>query len=647
MNIDQKISNELKILALEAINNAGSGHSGSVLSAGDILYTLYTKHLLTDEKGEAIDRDRFVLSNGHACAGLYAILAGLNYFDIKELNNFRKFGGLLTGHPEIEIPGVDASTGPLGQGVGNAVGMAIAESILNARFSLSHYTYCMVGDGCLEEGVGLEALSIAGLYKLNKFILLYDKNDVTLDGKLAKSNTDDMAMKFRSMNFNVCECDGHNIDEIDSAIERAKQEENRPSVIIFHTIIGKDTSLAGSNLSHGKVFDTDEIAQLKQKLNVTSPFLDLPESTKRRLNKIKQEISKKYQKRAKKHTEFLKKNKDLYEKYLKFINNDFSFAEKEFIENASTRQMNNKVLNEIAKEVENILVLSADLSSSTKVKIEKDSDYTVLNRLGKNIAMGIREHAMGSIANGIALHKGFNVICSTFLTFSNYLLPAIRMASIMHLPVMFAFSHSSIYDTPDGITHIPVEQLDQLRLIPDVLVCRPFNSSEIYQSYKWQFAGKQPVCLILSRSDIEYCPSNEDVKRGGYKLFVDNMTDAYIISSGSELPLAIEVLDKLENKYNLNVVSMLSMEIFELQSNKYKDSILSKPVFVIESSTAVKYLKYTDEDKIFSVKQFGSSGDEANLKKKYGFTSNVIAKKISKILDDIKEKNNKNSKIDE
>lgn len=638
MNIDQKISNELKILALEEINNAGSGHSGSVLSAGDILYTLYTKHLLSDEKGNAIDRDRFVLSNGHACAGLYAILAGLNYFNITELKKFRQFNGLLTGHPEIEIPGIDASTGPLGQGVGNAVGMAIAESILDARFNLTHYTYCMVGDGCLEEGVGLEVLSVAGLYKLNKFILLYDKNDVTLDGKLEKSNTDDMVMKFKSMNFNVLECDGHNIDEINNSITQAKQEKDRPTVIIFHTIIGKDTRLAGSNLSHGKAFSIEEIAELRNKLNVTSPILDLSEDTKQRLNKIKQEISKKYQKKSDRYSNFLDKNKELQKKYINFINNDFSYKEKEFIENSSTRQMNNKVLNEIAKEVENILVLSADLSSSTKVKIEQDSEYSATNRLGKNIAVGIREHAMGAIANGIALHKGFNVICSTFLTFSNYLLPAIRMASIMHLPIMFTFSHSSIYDTPDGITHLPVEQLDQLRLTPNLLVCRPFNSTEIYQSYNWLFTRNQPVCLCLSRGDIEYCPSNYEVIKGGYRLFIDNSTDGYILSSGSEIPLAIEVMDKLEGKYNLNVVSMLSIEIFEEQTTRYKNSILSKPIFVIESSTAVKYLKYTNEDRIFAIKEFGSTGDEANLKKKYGFTSNTIAKKILKILDNIKHK---------
>ena len=271
---EQDVANELKILALESINHAGSGHSGSVLSCGDILYTLYTRHLLSSNVENRL-RDRFVLSNGHACAILYAILAGLNYFDIKEMKNFRRFGGMLTGHPEIEINGIDAGTGPLGQGVANAVGMAIAETIMSARFNVNNYTYCMAGDGCLEEGVAMEALSIAGLYRLNKFILLYDKNDVTLDGKLDLSSTDDMAMKFRSMNFNVIESDGHDIEKIDNAITQAKKSVDKPTVIIFHTIIGKDTSLAGSNKSHGKVFDIKEIEELKQKYNIEKPYLDL------------------------------------------------------------------------------------------------------------------------------------------------------------------------------------------------------------------------------------------------------------------------------------------------------------------------------------------------------------------------------------
>ena len=283
---DIDISNELKILGLEAISNAGSGHSGSVMSAGDILFTLYTRHLISGLKDEPL-RDRFVLSNGHACAGLYAILASLNFFSLDELKHFRKYGGLLTGHPEIDIPGIDSATGPLGQGVANAVGMAIAETIMNARFHLSHYTYCMVGDGCLEEGVGLEALSIAGLYKLNKFILLYDKNDVTLDGNLNKSSIDDMKLKFKSMGFNVLECDGHNIEKIDRAIDKAKSSKDKPTVIIFKTIIGKDTPLAGSNLSHGKAFKLDEIDSIKKKLNVEKPFLNLSVEAKEYMSLVR------------------------------------------------------------------------------------------------------------------------------------------------------------------------------------------------------------------------------------------------------------------------------------------------------------------------------------------------------------------------
>ena len=628
--IDKKICDELKILSLEMINNAGSGHSGSVLSSAEILYTLYTRHLLSDER-RLVNRDRFVLSNGHACAILYSILSGLEYFDLKELKHFRQYGGLLSGHPEIDIPGIDASTGPLGQGIANAVGMAIAETVMDIKFHSSHYTYCMVGDGCLEEGVGLEALSIAGLYGLNKFVLLYDKNDVTLDGRLEKSNTDDMVMKFRSMNFNVIECDGHDIEKIDRSISEAKKSNDKPTVIIFHTIIGKDSSLAGSNLSHGKVFDTQEIDAIKAKLNVCKPYLSLSDETKTKLLKYKEKIVQNLNIRVQNFENYIKNDAKLRNLYQKFIKNNFSYKVKEYEKIMSTRQANGIVLNDIARSVENLLVLSADLSSSTKVRIENGGDYSKENRLGKNIAVGIREHAMGAIANGIALHGGFNVICSTFLTFSNYMLPAIRMASIMKLNVLFTFTHSSIYDTPDGITHLPVEQLDQLRLIPDMIVTRPFNAEECEQTYRWYFELKRPICMCLSRGNIQYYPSNEYMSKGAYLLTHDR-AEINIMASGSEISLAMEVKDRLGKDIKANVISMLSIEMFEHASAQYKKKIQSKPLFVIESGTCVKYLKYTDEKNIFSVHEFGTTGDEASLKKKYGYTSDAIASKIKRIV---------------
>ena len=630
---EQDVANELKILALESINHAGSGHSGSVLSCGDILYTLYTRHLLSSNVENRL-RDRFVLSNGHACAILYAILAGLNYFDIKEMKNFRSFGGMLTGHPEIEINGIDAGTGPLGQGVANAVGMAIAETIMNTRFNVNNYTYCMAGDGCLEEGVAMEALSIAGLYRLNKFILLYDKNDVTLDGKLDLSSTDDMAMKFRSMNFNVIESDGHDIEKIDNAITQAKKSVDKPTVIIFHTIIGKDTSLAGSNKSHGKVFDIKEIEELKQKYNIEKPYLDLSVEAKSILNEKYNKIIKLFNKRVEKFENHMQNDEKIKKIYLKFINNKFSFKVKHRDEIMSTREANNIVLNEMSKSVENLVILSADLSSSTKVKINDGGQYSYSNRLGKNIALGIREHAMGAIANGIALYGGLNVITSTFLTFSNYMLPAIRMSAIMKLPVLFVFTHSSIFDTPDGITHIPVEQLDQLRLIPHMIVSRPCDMEECVETYKWWFDFRRPICMSLSRCNLPSYPRYDDMDKGAYVLDPCK-ADINIMASGSEVCIANEVKDILKDKIKVNVISVPSLEIFDMQK-AYKNRLLKNPLFVIESSTCVNYIKYTDEDHIFSVHDFGRSGDEASLKKYYGYTADAISKKILKILKKLK-----------
>lgn len=626
--LDKKAVNELKILALETISNAGSGHSGSVLSCGDILYTLYTKHLLSNQT-DSILRDRFVLSNGHASAMLYAILGGLGYFNLEELKNFRKYNGMLTGHPEIEIPGVDASTGPLGQGVGNAVGMAIAETMLNKKFKLDHYTYCMAGDGCLLEGVAWEALSIAGLYKLNRFILLYDCNKVTLDGNLIDSSNDNIKLKFKSINFNVIECDGHNILKIDKAINNAKKSD-KPTVIIFNTIIGKDTSLANSNKSHGKVFSEQEIAEIRKNLKVVSPKLNLSEDVKSFLKEKNLKIVEKFEEKVVNFNKFLKNNKKIEDLYIKFINNDFKFKIKEIKENLSTREINGKILNDICSSVENIVVLNADLSSSTKVRIVKSDNYSINNREGRNINLGIREHAMGSIANGIALHKGLRVITSTFLTFSNYMMPAIRMACIMKLPVMFTFTHSNCYETDDGVTHLPVEQLEQLRIMPDCIVCRPANFKENKICYDWWYEYNNPLCLSLSRAKVLNFATEQDVSKGMYYIEKTQKADLTIMSSGSEVEIAMQVKDLLK-EYKINLISVPSLEIYENTPAKDKLKI-NQPLFVIESSTCYKYLKYTPDDKIFSIRKFSKTGDVENLKNENKFSAEKIAENIKKIM---------------
>lgn len=629
--LDKKISNELKVLALEMINNAGSGHSGSVLSCGDAIYTLYSRHILTDGS-KNINRDRFVLSAGHACAILYSVLAGFGHLNFNELKSFRKYGGILAGHPEIEIPGVDCGTGMLGQGVANAVGMAIAETIMNKEFGVDHYTYCLAGDGCLEEGVAIEALSIAGLYKLNKFILLYDKNDITLDGKLSASSIDDVAKKFKAMGLNVIECDGHNIEKIDRAIIKAKKSKDKPSVIILKTKIGKDTYLENSNKSHAVVYTDDQLKELKNLYGINNEKLTLNNETINCLSNKKLEIINKFNEKNCEFNENLRKNKEKLKKYNKFIKNENNYKIKTEKTKTEIRKANNNVLNQIFNYQENIVTLSADLSSSTKVMINDGGDYTATNRLGKNIAMGIREHAMGAIANGIALHGGLIPVTSTYLVFANYMMPAIRMACVMNLPVVFTFCHSSVYEVRDGVSHIPVEHLDHLRLTPNLTTFRVCDMAECKMAYDWFYEHKAPMCLCVSKTANEQYLSNEDMLGGAYYLTNDK-AQLNIMSSGADLDIALSLKEELKkDNITANVISMISLEVFEKQSAKFKSKFLNKPLFVVETSTCVKYLKYTSAKHIFNVSKYGVSGDSASLKAYYGYDVKTLSNKIKKLL---------------
>lgn len=628
---DKKVVDELKVLALEMINNAGSGHSGSVLSCTDALFVLYTKHLLTNGTKHIL-RDRFVLSNGHVCAGLYAVLAGMGYIEFDKIKDFRKVNSLLAGHPEIEVDAIDCSTGPLGQGVANAVGMAIAETVFREKFGEGHFTYCMAGDGCLQEGVALEALSVAGLYGLNKLILFYDKNDVTLDGELKSSSNDNVVEKFKSMNFNVIKCDGYNLDKIDKAIIKAKKSKNKPTVIVLKTVIAKGSSLEGKNTSHGAVFDIEEINKLKNKYEINNEYLNLNEETKKYLENKKLKNNLKFNEKCKNFNEKLEKNQNLLKKFNNLCNFNKNCKIEKIKEKLSTREINNKILNSFAKENENIIVLSADLSSSTKVKINDGGNYSKQNPLGKNLAVGIREHAMGAIANGIALHGSLIPITSTFLAFSNYMLPPIRMACIMNLPVIFTFSHSACYDSADGITHVPVEQLDQLRLIPNLTVFRPSCSDEIQDVYRWFVDNKKPLCLCVSKTKTDLIQLQEKTEMG-FNYILKSKSKINLISSGGECELALKVAEILsEKQIDVNVVNVNSLEIVEKQPRAILNKLFTENTFVVESGTCYKYLKYVEDKHIFKTREMGISGGAEDVKKHFGLDANKIAKDILKMI---------------
>lgn len=633
---------QIKALALDTVQNAKSGHQGMILSAGELLSVLYFKHLkINPEKPDWINRDRFVMSAGHGSALLYSILSAAGFLKIEDLKSFRKLGSNTPGHPETETAGVDCGTGPLGQGVANAVGMAIAETQLNAKYPeiIDHFTYCLAGDGCLQEGVAWEAISLAGLYKLNKFILLYDSNNATLDAKIGISSSDDIAKKFAACNFNVIEVDGHNVSQIDDALSGAKKSD-LPTVIICHTKIAKDSVLEGSNKAHGIGFGQEEIDRLKKLWKIENPPFIFSAEVQAEFEKFKLKKLEIYEKQQAKLNDFKLKNpakfKEISEQFeiQKFVVENFE------IEKAlSTRELNCSLINNLAKKYDNIISLAADVFSSTKTYLEGLGDYSLDNRLGRNIFMGIREHAMGAISNGIALHGGLVPICSTYLTFSDYMRPAIRMAALMHLRVIFCFTHDSISVGEDGPTHQSIEQIDSLRLIPDLEVFRPCNESELVAGYYLALNNAAPACFILTRQAIMDVRSNlADALHGGYLIGeIFDKPHGIMLTSGSEVGLCLHAQQILKGRQiAVNVVSIPNVTLFERQAEKYKQSVLPPKVkarLAVEMSTAGAFYRYLgDEGGILNITRFGKSADYESLLKAFNFTVKNVVLKMQKLI---------------
>ncbi len=639
MNIDEKSVKQIKAVALDMIQTARSGHPGIVFSSAEILYTLYTRHL----KAIALDshwrdRDRFVMSAGHGSALLYSILHCMGYdISLEQLQKFRTLGSDTPGHPEITTDGVDCATGPLGQGLANAVGMAIAESFLAEKFNrdvalCDHYTYCLVGDGCLMEGVALEAISLAGLYRLNKLIVLYDKNDVTLDGTLAQTNTEDVVAKFKACHFDVIETDGHDIDAIDRAIARAKQTD-QPSVVICHTIIGRESVLQNSHTVHGKPLGWEEISRLKNLWGIADEKFNFDSDVKKHFAHLQKEKTKIYNKNIKNIEKYSKKYPDLYEKYENFYKKcEISDIH---IDNAdlATRESSFEILSAISAKYENILVASADVASSTKAYIKDNALYSADNRLGQNLYMGVREHGMGAICNGIALHGGLRVACSCYLTFSDYMRASIRMSAMMNLPVVYLFTHDSLCAGQDGPTHQPIEQVDSLRLIPNLTVFRPCDCLETLAGWSVALERDNPTALILSRQTLSAQNSLVGGARCGAYVISTESDDsvATVIASGSEVDLLAQAQKELAHQgIYVDVVSMPCVELFEEQTAEYQQKVLKNNIIIgVEASTAMGLLKYVDSyDHLYRVSGFGRSGDGNDVMSEYGFNVKNIVKFI-------------------
>lgn len=649
MNINQKCINELRLMSASVISNAKSGHTGSSVGAVPILFALFKDHyFFNPNDSEFFARDRFVLSAGHTSALYYSLL---NLFNMgvsdDDLAKFRKLGSKTPGHPEYKkTKFVEVSTGPLGQGVANAVGMAIGQTMVGARFNaqkaniIDNYTYCYCGDGCLEEGVAQEACSLAGTLKLKKLILLYDANNITIDGKVAIANTEDVSKKFKAMNWNVIK-----VKNADSyfwctrAIARAKRA-SKPTIIIFNTTIGYGTAYAGTEKIHGIPLSDKELIEYKNDLlmpNFTKFSQDVKDYCFRsiRYNKILLEKWKRmYCLYEQTHPELCRQFESFIDEretdVLKLLKPDI------LQEEMSGREANQLILKELMTKQPRFVGGTADLAPSVKAYVKEFGDFSKNNRRGRNIHFGVREHAMGAICNGLSLYLEGPVFCSTFMAFSNYMIPPMRMSALMNVPVLYLFSHDSYKIGQDGPTHQPVEQLGQLRLIPNLNVFRPADTNELLHCYKLATDTDKPSAFALSRQklpNVSYGAKN--ILKGGYVLS-GTKGDVSIFASGSEVSLALDVAKELKDLgVKCEVCSFPSLNIFDAQSETYKNSVLngSKHRVVIEASNDTHWYKYLNEKDLFiGVEEFGESGTPDELDRKFGFTTNLIIKKIKNLI---------------
>ena len=644
-----RIVDQIRCLGIDMIDAAKSGHPGIVLGAAPMLYTLYAHHLKFDPNNpNYFNRDRFVMSAGHGSALLYATLhmAGFD-LSLDDLKSFRQIGSKTPGHPEYKVtPGVDMSTGPLGQGVATAVGMAMAEANLRTRYKIiDHYTYCLCGDGDLMEGISYEALSLAGTLKLNKLIVLYDSNDISLDGKTSLSFTENIAMRFVAMGWNVISVtDGENVDAISKAIEEAHASTDKPTLIEVKTTIGKYSALQGTSAVHGSPLTKEDISNIKEKLKVRDiPFAvsqNVSDDFRYIINSRCQNLVKEFESKLK------KLSKQEQEELAYFMSDDKSIELKEIFYEPPTdkneeavRITSSKLLNTIVPEFPYIIGGSADLFGANKTLIKDGGTFSYDDYLGKNIYFGVREHAMGAIANGLALH-GFRPYVSTFLSFSDYLKPAIRMASMMNLPVIYIFTHDSISVGEDGPTHQPVEQLLALRTIPNLDVFRPADTNEVIGTYKTVLEkSSNPAAICLSRNTIpilETAKANE-VERGGYIIYdTPNKPRGIVIATGEEVSLAIEVAKRLKTKgIDIRVVSMPNLQRFLNQDDEYIESVIPVEIrkIVVEAASSFSWHGLIFNSKyLITLDEFGASGKKDDVHKKYGFDIDSLEEKIENLL---------------
>ena len=651
--------NSLRTLSIDMISQANSGHPGICLGAAPIIYSIYANHLKVNPVDPKwINRDRFVMSCGHGSALLYATLFMAGYdISIDDLVNFRRLGSKTPGHPEYGVtPGVEVSTGPLGQGFANAVGMAIAERYLAALFEdkipkqkvVDYYVYCLASEGDLMEGVALEAAAVAGNLGLDRLIVLYDSNDVTLDGdlKLASTN-DDIIKKYIAMGWEVDYVqEGNDTREIDKAIVRAKYNK-KPTLIEVKTVLGRGSINEGNHIVHGKPLTRDDIAQLKKKLNITTNHMEITENAVKYMRlSIANRINTPYNDWQRYFKEIKKDANPEVTKLINFIEKQdigMAFTSKSFkIQNdymEELRESNSKLMNIISDRTKFFLGGSADLSSSCHTNLYKEIEMSKKYPAGKNMYFGVREHAMGAILNGMAL-SGLRVYGSTFLVFSDYLKPAMRMSAMMDLPVTYVLTHDSIGIGQDGPTHQPVEQLAMIRSIPRIVDFRPCDINEVVGCWDYIINNKRPAAIVLSKDEAHILSgtSGENTMHGAYIIRKEKeKIDAVVVATGLEVTTALLISEELKHKgIDLRIVSMPSMQLFLEQEEGYRKEIIPEGVKVItlEAGSTMPWYRFTKPEYTIGVNDFGFSGTKDEVLEKMGFDYESILKRIEEIVNE-------------
>ncbi len=659
--VSTKSINTIRALSVDAIQKAKSGHPGLPMGAAPMAYVLWRNHLKIDPSSpDWNNRDRFILSAGHGSMLLYAMLH-LSGFDItmEDIKNFRQWGSNTPGHPEFGVtPGVETTTGPLGQGIANGVGMALAEKMLAARFNhpefkiVDHYTYVLTGDGCLMEGVAAEAASLAGHLNLGKLICLYDSNDISLDGPTDLTFTEDVKKRYESYGFQVLTVkEGDtDLDSIDKALSEAKSEKDKPSLIIVKTTIGYGSpNKEGKSASHGAPLGEEEVKLVKKNYGMDpekSFFID---------NDVSQDFKKIGENGKLLRIEWEKTFKEYAEQYPQEAQLYRSFMEQKLTgeldevlpvfeagTKTATRSANGKIISAIAKCAPWLIGGDADLSCSTKTEISGKGWLSKDDFSGRNIHYGVREHAMGAIANGFCYHGGFKPFTATFFSFADYMRPPVRLAALSKIGPVFIFTHDSLAVGEDGPTHQPVEHLASLRCIPGLTVMRPADANETAVAWKHILQSNCPVALVLTRQDVpvidrsRYAPASEALK-GGYVISDTENAEVAIIATGSEVHIALEAAEKLkEEGIKTRVVNLFSIEIFEQQSNEYKEKTLPsslKKRVVVEAGSPFGWEKYAgDNGVIIGVDRFGESAPGGTVLSKFGFTPENIVETVKKII---------------